>query len=135
MVNMDLRTMILKNNPGTDAFSQTMQYKLSRKLMSERYKSKLQLEEISNFLGLSESGYANLEFGDTKTPIADYVRYLNKMIDYNLEEKEVVSFHVNLDNQGTGKATFYDSFIYTNANIKNEYKMSTTDYNKVKVAS
>lgn len=132
---MDLRNMILNANPQTNLFSKTLQYKLSRQLMKERYKSNLSLDKISEMLGLTNNEYGNLEFGDTEIAVEEYERYLNKIIDYNLQKREVVSFEINLNSKVSNNSTFIDSVFYTNTNKSHNYKMSSLDYDIVKVAS
>lgn len=92
---MDLRSMMISKDTKLNEFTQTSQYRLSRVLMRERYKTSLSVHEIANLLNLTLDEYANLEFGDTSISNEDYKKYINILIENNLKNTPILQVKPN----------------------------------------
>lgn len=86
---------MISKDTKLNEFTQTSQYRLSRVLMRERYKTSLSVHEIANLLNLTLDEYANLEFGDTSISNEDYKKYINILIENNLKNTPILQVKPN----------------------------------------
>jgi len=135
---MDIRDLIIRDNPELKTFTQSDQYKLSRTMMKIRYKLSFSSQDLADLLDISLYDYVNLESGDMSTTVIEYNEIVDEMInlliDYQAKKiTKYINDNTNLPKNKNTNSNYissnYSSTMTLETNIVEDNK--STDLNNL----
>lgn len=128
---MDVRDFLINNDEELKSYTESAQYKLSRKIMRLRYSISFSAQSMANALNLSFKDYVALESGNTMIKEEYYVSIIKKIDNY-IEKYLVNLFETMLNKEVSVKNAKFNfdntSDYYNEANnlTKNEFNLERT---------